>query len=308
MHYQASFDSGAPPRFGGTIFKVGAALLSGAGLGFLAVSFPKFHNTSSSEFTSLVGGPASLRQSPLTGMGRRAALASLPGGSMKDVALAAIEASNGCDRDISMKANPQLKAAIANMDSKSRAELEQISMMVQAKKKAVSKGNEYGLPGVLPPLNWFDPVGFSTGIEKSKLLYYREAEIKHGRICMSATLGFLVGERYHPLYGGEIDSPSLFAVTDARIPKEFWAALIIAAGGVEALSFSKNSGGGNLVEGVEPGDIGYDPLGLLPSDPDQLEEIQNKEILNGRFAMISLLGMVAEEFVTKQKLHFPAFG
>merc|ERR1712019_312662 len=122
MHYQASFDSVAPPRLGSTIFKVGAALLSGACLGLLAVSFPKLQSTNSAEFTSLVGGSTSFRHSPVTSISQRAALASLPGGSWKDVALAAMQASEGCRRDISVRANPQV-----------------LDAMVQAtKKKAVS--------------------------------------------------------------------------------------------------------------------------------------------------------------------------
>merc|ERR1711972_6873 len=216
--------------------------------------------------------------------------------------------------DVSIKATPQLKAAVANMDSKSKAQLSRLSEVVQATTRKTVKGkttksasadeNEYGLPGVLPPLNWFDPAGFSTDIDKARLLFYREAEIKHGRICMSASLGFLVAERWHPIYGGVIDVPSVAAGKDARL-LPFWAAVFVLAGGLESQSFDRASfgGDGELADGEEPGDIGYDPLGLLPSDPEELEEIQNKEILNGRFAMISLLGMVAEELVTGEKLH-----
>merc|ERR1711879_733087 len=207
-------------------------------------------------------------------------------------------------------------------DSKSRAQLSRLDAVVQATKartvaktrakttkgKAASDDeNEYGLPGVLPPLNWFDPAGFTTDIDKGKLLFYREAEIKHGRICMSSTLGFIVAEKFHPLYGGDIDVPSVFAGKDARL-STFWAALFVAAAGVEASGLNRGSwqwvGGDNtLNDDAEPGDVGYDPLGLLPEDPEELEEIQNKEILNGRFAMISLLGMVSEELVTGEKLH-----
>merc|ERR1712232_1014295 len=222
----------------------------------------------------------------------------------------------GCRRDISVRANPQAEAAIAKMDSKSRAQLSRLDAVVQAtvrrtvakstkgKKAASGEKNEYGLPGVLPPLNWFDPAGFSTDIDKEKLLFYREAEIKRGRICMSASLGFLVAERYHPLYGGDLDVPSVAAGKDVRL-LPFWAALFVLAGGVESQSFDRASFGaeGALEDGEEPGDVGYDPLGLLPTDPKKLETIQNKEILNGRFAMISLLGMVAEELVTGEKLH-----
>merc|ERR1712176_1611055 len=106
MHGQASFDSVAPPRLSSKILQVGAALLSGACLGLLAVSFPKVKDSSSAEFTSLVSGPTSLRHSPMTSIGRQAALASLPGGSWKDVALAGMEASNGCRRDFFIKATP----------------------------------------------------------------------------------------------------------------------------------------------------------------------------------------------------------
>jgi len=302
MHYQASFDGIPAPRFSGSILKAGAALLSGACLGLLAVSLPKLQSTSQAEFTSLVG-------SPMTSAGRQAVLASLPGGSWKNLALASMEASQGCRRDVSLMANPKFRAALANMDPKSKAQWEQLNLLVQAKKKKVAKksdqtGNEYGLPGVLPPLNYFDPAGFATDVDKAKLLYFREAEIKHGRICMSASLGFLVAERFHPLYGGNIDVPSVFAPTDSRL-ETFWVALVLLSGGVEYASSERLQA---LGDGGEPGDLGYDPLGLLPTDPDELEEIQNKEILNGRLAMVSWLGMIAEELVTKEKLHGLNFG
>merc|ERR1711937_1117947 len=91
-----------------------------------------------------------------------------------------------------------------------------------SKKTASDDGNEYGLPGVLPPLNWFDPAGFTTDIDKGKLLFYREAEIKHGRICMSGSLGFLVAEKFHPLFGGDLDVPSVYAPLETNL-RTFWA-------------------------------------------------------------------------------------
>ena len=35
--------------------------------------------------------------------------------------------------------------------------------------------------------------------------FYREVELKHGRVAMLASLGFLVGEQFHPLFGGDIN-------------------------------------------------------------------------------------------------------
>ena len=34
------------------------------------------------------------------------------------------------------------------------------------------------------------------------------------------------------------------------------------------------------------GDFGFDPLGLKPDDPDELNELQTKEHNNGQLAMI----------------------
>merc|ERR1712061_376785 len=54
----------------------------------------------------------------------------------------------------------------------------------------------------------------------------------------------------------------------------------------------------------EPGNLGFDPLGLKPTDLDELVKMQSKELNNGRLAMIAVAGMVAQEVVTGQKL-FP---
>merc|ERR1711974_92437 len=50
----------------------------------------------------------------------------------------------------------------------------------------------------------FDPLGFSLNVPAGRLLFFREAELKHGRIAMLACLGLLFGEDWHPLFGGNI--------------------------------------------------------------------------------------------------------
>lgn len=46
--------------------------------------------------------------------------------------------------------------------------------------------------GVLSPLGFWDPFGFSTTPEKFRR--YRIVEIKHARVAMAATLGYIVQE------------------------------------------------------------------------------------------------------------------
>lgn len=40
----------------------------------------------------------------------------------------------------------------------------------------------------------FDPLGLSDGADPSEIKKWREAEIKHGRVAMLASLGVLVAE------------------------------------------------------------------------------------------------------------------
>merc|ERR1711866_41719 len=171
------------------------------------------------------------------------------------------------------------------------------------------------MSGVTGPLGFFDPAGFSTDIPEGKLLFYREVELKHGRLCMLASLGILVAEQFHPLFGGNIDVPATFAFQQTPL-QQFWYVVALAITIPELQSIrtfkdlSKEGGDLGIVyqrpskedgdlwtmkEDRLPGDLGFDPLGLKPTDPAALLELQNKEILNGRLAMISTAGMIAQE-------------
>ena len=50
--------------------------------------------------------------------------------------------------------------------------------------------------------------------------------------------------------------------------------------------------------GYFPGDVGFDPLGLAPADPAELRRMQEKELANGRLAMLAAAGFAAQEAAT----------
>jgi len=189
------------------------------------------------------------------------------------------------------------------------------------------KVNPKEMAGVSAPLGFWDPLGLSTTFKfgSGALLYFREAEIKHGRLCMLATLGIFAGEKYHPFLGGNIDLPaakvrSMLLETDFQ---DFWLIALIAIAGAEVASvqtqydapfwefdtgdgtndISKTGSWGYSTKKKErlPGEFGFDPLGLKPTDPAELKEIQTKEINNGRLAMLATIGMLSQELVTGQK-------
>merc|ERR1719197_2319670 len=162
------------------------------------------------------------------------------------------------------------------------------------------------MAGVTDPVGFFDPLGFSTDCSTGKLLFYREVELKHGRVAMLASLGILVGEQFQPLFGGDINVPSYIAWQQTPL-ENFWPAVVAAIAIPEILSvfqFQDPSKGElwAMKEDHMPGDLGFDPLGLKPTDPSKLKEMQSKEINNGRLAMIAAAGMVAQEIATGQKL------
>jgi len=150
--------------------------------------------------------------------------------------------------------------------------------------------------GILPPVGFFDPLGLSEGRTEEKILRWREIELKHGRQSMLAALGFLIGEQFHPLFPDLNDNIPSALVWQEEAVKPISAAVIFAIAVLEA------GGANRAAMGLRPGDYEFDPLGLRPDDPDELDELQTKELQNGRLAMLGIAGMVAQEMVDKQTI------
>lgn len=45
-------------------------------------------------------------------------------------------------------------------------------------------------------------------------------------------------------------------------------------------------------------DFSFDPLGLYPKDPQKREEMQIKELMNGRLAMFAIGGIATQSVLT----------
>jgi len=168
------------------------------------------------------------------------------------------------------------------------------------------------LDGSLPGDRGFDPFNFSS--DQSALLWYRNAEIKHARLAMLAAIGWPIAELFHGGVASRLDLPQTLlseqlhgkvpSVLNGGLDKTaplFWVAAIGAAAALEFIDTKKNDDFGGGV--VEPGDFGFDPLGLMGNNNGDGNSkraffLKEAEIFNGRLAMLAITGFVAQEFAT----------
>jgi len=303
------------PFIGGRWFKV--ALIP-PGLFLLAVvstflAGPKLNSTSEDGATSLVGlapsmtgrmqvrptmlrsgaaitGPATMAVQAAQNNLRTYGIGSSP---LETMALNFID-RNSQQRDVSMQA--KVVSGWDLVDAKTKERLVQVIDEVEKKEQLVA--------GVSAPMNYFDPLGLSTTVNGKKLLFYREVELKHGRVAMLAALGILVGENFHPLFGGNIDVPAYLAFQQTPL-QNFWPAVVAAISIPELFSIFQfeepNWSGARMWEmkaNHQPGDLGFDPLGLKPEDPAEFRLMQEKELSHCRLAMIAAAGFLAQEAVS----------
>jgi hypothetical protein len=258
-------------------FKVGVSLIGGSCCMFLSIVVLRSVSMSSTQTlrSASAADPANLvafaPSSRLPQISKGASpvlpneMSNLLGGPSpwKNLAIKAIQLNNQHNgmRDVAMKvtSNDEIKNEAEKMDEETKKDVAELSESVLEKAR--------NMAGVTAPMGFWDPLGFvSPKMSEGKLLFYREVELKHGRICMLASLGILVGENFHPLFGGDIDVPAYRAFQETPL-QTFWLAVVAAIAIPEMYSvptFASPSDGKwwMIKDGREPGDLNFDPLGL----------------------------------------------
>lgn len=136
----------------------------------------------------------------------------------------------------------------------------------------------------------FDPFNFADTEER--LLWQRQAELKHARIAMLAAVGWPLSELYDkplahmwnmkPILGFGDRVPSLLNGGLAKVPPLYWVAVLGLASAIEIRAMNQSS------------KSDWGPVGLYSNSPSDVAEIQN-----GRLAMMAIVGFAVQEFVTK---------
>lgn len=146
--------------------------------------------------------------------------------------------------------------------------------------------------GITPPVGFFDPLGLSKGKSDEIMIYYREAELKNGRVAMAACLGwFITAGGTHPAFEGKLSSDPLEAAE--QLPFVAWLQFILGCGAVEWITEKIKE---------RPGYVAGDILGASYWVDDSDEgwvSYQNKELNNGRLAMLAFAGILTQDLLFK---------
>merc|ERR1719235_930388 len=103
-------------------------------------------------------------------------------------------------------------------------------------KNAVKSDFCYGLPGAIAPAGEFDPANLLEGASKEEVYRWREAELTHGRVGMLASAGFLVQEKFHPLFSAD-GGPAIEQIP--KLPPALWFLMTLGIGICETLRIQK---------------------------------------------------------------------
>jgi len=151
--------------------------------------------------------------------------------------------------------------------------------------------------GVQAPVGFWDPAGLAADGNLDNFKRRRETEIKHGRISMLATMGYITPELTGKFSGYLSPSAGLkFAdipnglAAVSKVPAVGWLQIVIYGGLCEA--------SGKNARGEAPGDFQWKPPLLATEDPELKTKRLNAELANGRLAMMAIIGMFFQDGLT----------
>uniref|UniRef100_A0A7S2QWA6 Uncharacterized protein n=1 Tax=Triparma pacifica TaxID=91992 RepID=A0A7S2QWA6_9STRA len=151
--------------------------------------------------------------------------------------------------------------------------------------------------GVLRPTGLFDPLNLMDQTEAFNRR--RTSEIKHGRVAMVAVIGNLAPQ-LGLTFPGYLSTSENVKFTDVASEGSFAALAKIPAFGVfQILAFAAimELWTWKQEKGMAPGDVGGRDWVRYQDDDVKMEKL-NKELQNGRLAMLAIFGMMVQEQLT----------
>mmetsp|Transcript_24331 Transcript_24331/g.56694 ORF Transcript_24331/g.56694 Transcript_24331/m.56694 type:complete len:206 (+) Transcript_24331:84-701(+) len=152
------------------------------------------------------------------------------------------------------------------------------------------------MPGSTMPFKTFDPLGLATLGSESTLAWFRAAELKHSRVAMLAVTGYIV-QALGIHFPGQLSHDVTFESLSTMKPLDAWAAVpeegqqqII--GTIFFTELFTEAQGTHYTKGGDLPTIVFPPINFPPSSAEELKLRQDRELNNGRLAMISIMSFI----------------
>ena len=146
-------------------------------------------------------------------------------------------------------------------------------------------------------MGFWDPAGFTADGSTENFARRRQTELKHGRISMLATMGYITPEITGKLPG--YLSPSA-GLKFADVPNGLAAISKVPAAGwgqiLAYMAFCEVSQDQSAGTPAAAGDFGFKVL--TASDPEAKKTKLAAELANGRLAMMAIIGMFFQDGLT----------
>merc|ERR1712071_183627 len=153
------------------------------------------------------------------------------------------------------------------------------------------------MPGATAPVGPFDPLSLATSGSDETLAWFRAAELKHSRVAMLATTGYIVqAAGIH--FPGMLSSTVSFESLSAMKPFDAWA-LVPDSGKAQILftcflaELATESKDVHYTKGGSLPTIVFPPIDFSNVKADTLATKQSRELNNGRLAMIAIMSFIA---------------
>jgi hypothetical protein len=157
------------------------------------------------------------------------------------------------------------------------------------------------MAGNTAPIKSFDPLNYATFGSDETLAWFRAAELKHSRVAMLATTGYIVqasGIHFPGMLSKDISFESLSSMK----PFDSWEAVPDAGkaqilGTIFIAELASETQGTHYMKGGMTPTIVFPPIDFSGVSAETIKLKQNRELNNGRLAMISIMSFIAANAV-----------